>query len=656
MAVGGFVLSFPRLVMRYFPKRVGTLALGGTGLLLAGLAGLALWTAWRAWREAAATVAVEARIPFATNHLDPRPDAGLEWISVPAEFRDAAFFRGHVFLAGSAGLFEYSGTGELLARYRVGLELPPAPLVALASGVGPEGNAPELFVATAGEGLLVFDGQSFRQVRPESAPYRKVTAILPLATGRLLLGTEKGVVVYDGEQLATFHPTLSGVPVTALAGNESGLWVGTRDRGVWHWKAGELRRFGEEEGLPDPRVLSLEVIGETAYVGTPLGVAEFRGGQFSRVLAEGFFARSLLRREDTLVVGTLEEGALEVPLQTRPGGGPRPQGQSGPSLVERLLEVEGRLLALGEDGLYAAEEGRGAWAPVILREGALLADSNISALGVDSAGRVWVGYFDRGLDIVDPAGSRVEHIENDYVFCINRIVPDSDRGLTAVATANGLVLFDASGRQRQVLARPEGLIASHVTDIAWRPGGMVVATPAGLTFVDSRGMRSLYAFHGLVNNHAYALASSGDQLLVGTLGGLSVLQGDEIRESYTTANSGLPHNWITAIAAVGRDWFVGTYGAGILRLDSTGHWQNFPDATGPFEVNLNAIVTTDDRVLVGTLGRGLYIFDRAKERWTAVTAGLPSTNVTAVAVYGPYVYVGTDNGLVRFLKENLREP
>jgi len=222
-----------------------------------------------------------------------------------------------------------------------------------------------------------------------------------------------------------------------------------------------------------------------------------------------------------------------------------------------------------------------------------------------------------------------------------------------VATANGLVLFDAAGRQKLVLGRSEGLIANHVTDVALGPEGMTVATPAGLTFITASGTRSLYAFQGLVNNHVYALASSGDRLLVGTLGGLSVLEATQVRASYTTTNSSLKHNWITAIVPVDDDWFVGTYGAGILRLDSAGQWHIFADATGPLVVNPNAMLTTDGRIYAGTLGQGLYVYSRGTGRWTVVTAGLPSNNVTALAIRAGYLYVGTDDGLVRIPEQGL---
>ena len=613
--------------------------------------GLALFRAARGLHKAESEIA-GGDIPFRAVRLD-RHATPFEPISAPAVFRDAALFEGNLYLCGPAGLIEYDAAGTARARYTAGADLPAAP-VAVATGIAADAGEPELFIATAGEGLVAFNGRGFRQIRADAAAYRNLTALLPLSTGRVLLGTAKnGVAVYDGQRIAAFHPALAGLEITALAGDDAGVWAGTVNDGLLHWHAGQVDRFGEPEGLPDARVLSLALAGDAAYAGTPMGVAEFVAGRFSRVLAEGVFAQSLLVRGDTLEIGTLEEGVVEVPLAP---GRPRPARHSGeplPARVERLLEMDGVLYALASDGLYRAAAHGGGFERVLDRGAAVLTDRNISALAFDPAGRLWVGYFDRGLDILEPGLERASHREDSHVFCVNRIVHDPARGITAAATANGLVLFDAAGRERQVLGRDQGLIANQVTDILVRPGGMAVATPAGITLLDGAGARSLYAFHGLVNNHAYALAAAGDRLLVGTLGGLSVLDAGVVRANYTTANSGLRHNWITAIAAAGGDWFVGTYGAGVVRFDASGRWHNFADLDAHFEVNPNAMLATDRAIYAGSLGDGLYIFDRAGGRWHNVRDGLPSPNVTALAARDGNIYAGTDNGLVRF-REDIR--
>lgn len=179
---------------------------------------------------------------------------------------------------------------------------------------------------------------------------------------------------------------------------------------------------------------------------------------------------------------------------------------------------------------------------------------------------------------------------------------------------------------------------------------MILATPAGLTFLEPGGPQNLYAFHGLVNNHVYALARGGGKLLAGTLGGVSILEGGAVKASFTTANSALRQNWISALDLFEGSFYAGTYGAGVYRLDGS-TWIGYPEAR--FVVNPGALAAGTGALYAGTLEQGLAVLDGARQRWRFVTAGLPSKNVTAVAVAGGFVYVGTENGLVRIPERSL---
>jgi ligand-binding sensor domain-containing protein len=624
----------------------------GFGVL--AFAASAFWQASRTLQRARLQAAAKPEIPLSVIHLDHQLPTGIDTISSPAVFNDAIEFQGNLYLAGPEGLYVFSPDAREIAKYRTGMELPPHPLTRLATGFLADSSQSELFIATRGGGILTFNGRTFSQILPSSATCRDVTAILPLANRRILLGTAKsGLLIYDGKKIRVFQAKLADVRVTALAGTATDFWIGTMKRGVLHWHAGQVDHFGEAEGLPDPQVLSLAASGDAVYVGTPMGVAQFIDGQFNRVLAKGYIARSLIVNGKRIEVGTIDEGTLEIPLRADPSSSTRPSVLDLNSEVLRFLDMDSRLMALARNGLYKLDQSAGGWERVIGQGKSLLTDSDISALDFDSLGRLWIGYFDRGLDFLSPDGRRVTHVEDEHVFCVNRIVCNREKSQMLVATANGLALFDSSGRERQVLGRAEGLISNHITDVVLEKNGMTVATPAGITMVDASGTRSLYAFQGLVSNHVYALAASGGRLLAGTLGGLSILQNGQVLANFTTTNSRLKRNWITAIVEVGSDWFVGTYGAGVLRFDSTGRWQTFDDATGPFEVNLNAMLQDGNFVYAGTRGRGLLIYDSTRGQWSWLTDGLPSMNVTAIAVHGNAVYVGTDDGLVRISKEYL---
>jgi ligand-binding sensor domain-containing protein len=622
------------------------------------MVGFAGWRARRALRISAEQVEAEGEIRFESHPFASQVGAGFDLVSAPAVFLQAARFQDHLYIGGPGGVLEYDLAGNPSRQFIPGRDMPPSPLVALSPALLGDSREPELVLATGQDGLLAFNGHSFRQIHPQDSEARAITSILPAPAGRLLIGTKKrGVLIYDGKRLVPLHPLLNHFYVTALAGTESDLWIGTLNQGVHHWHAGMVDSFTEEQGLPDRQVQCLATSGEKTYVGTVLGVAVFETGRFSHVLAQGVLATSLLATDSNLIVGSEDQGVLTIPMGSSQFAPHLSHSNKTAELSKvRQLFVSGNdVYVLSSDALYR-RSGRGLGWQQVLRPGpAILSDRNISGLAADKSGRVWIGYFDRGLDLLEADAVRATHVENDQVFCVNRIVLDGRTGTVAVATANGLVRFPSNGGQQQVLTRADGLIADHVTDVAIYHDGLVVGTPAGLTFLDASGPHSMYGFHGLVNNHVYALGVSGDELMVGTLGGLSEINKEIVRTNYTAGTgSGLKHNWITAIVPVGDEWIVGTYGAGILRLDRAGHFQTFEKATAPFEVNPHAMLVTPHHVFAGSLGNGLYMYDREALRWTVITDGLPSLNVTALAESNGTLYVGTDNGLVRILEQKLR--
>src|SRR5712691_390430 len=146
--------------------------------------GSVLWHARSALNDATDRVASQGDLRISVRPVSLAIPAGLEPIGTPAVYNDAQVYQGRLFLAGPAGLTAYDSNGNVAARYRVGMELPSAPVTALAVGLAGDSRAPELWIATAGQGLVAFDGHGFRQIRPEDAKHRKVTALLPLSTGR----------------------------------------------------------------------------------------------------------------------------------------------------------------------------------------------------------------------------------------------------------------------------------------------------------------------------------------------------------------------------------------------------------------------------------------------------------------------------------------
>jgi hypothetical protein len=654
---------YPRLLLIALPV-----------LLTVAPAILIVVPARRALTRAALAVAIAHRLAFTLEPVDlASAHTAFEPVASAPSYTSAAFFAGQLYLAGPSGLAIFNADGSLQTTLRTGIELPVSPVTSILAARIRGASESQILAATSGAGLLIlqpnpYSSPTVHQLLPADAEARDLTAILPLATGDLLLGTRhRGVLLYNGATLAPLPAfDTTHLQITSLAAVDAASYlIGTRNSGVFYVHAGTVDHADTTSGLPDNQVEAIAIANGHAYIGTPIATADFdlAAPTFrpSRTLAEGLFAHTLAADATMLTIGTLDQGIQQIPLTTQAhlrsasisNAAPTAQTQR----IDAILPTPDALYAMADGTLVRRTEN--SWQPALPHSAATLTDRNISALAFAPDGTLYIGFFDRGLDELRP-DSTIRHLEDDHLFCINRLALDPTRQTIAAATANGLVLFDAQGNPRQTLLRRDGLISDHISDIAFTPAGTALATPAGITWVGPTGAESLYAFEGLVNNHVYALAASPaapNQLLAGTLGGLSILQSQAVQRNLTVTNSGLKHNWITALLPMpSGDTLIGTYGAGLQTIDRT-------DRITPVElpagtphvliVNPNALYATPTHLYAGTLAHGMLIYNLATGHWTNITQGLPSLNVTAFAARAGTLYIGTENGLVRIPEANL---
>ena len=377
-------------------------SLGVSAALLLAVIGTACFAIWRmesSLKTIRRQVDTAGNLPFdllQPNHLTPI----FEPVAPPDTFTTGIAYQGKLYLAGPGGLATYAHPNDPPTWQRTGQTLPPAPIVALSTARLHGSTTPSLLAATQGEGLLIFqpDG-TYHQLRPRDPASRDITAILPLASGDILLGTRRaGLLIYDGTTLKLFQPAFANVPITALAGDESDIWVGTRTQGLLHWHAGQLDTIDQASGLPDQQVNDITIGPAGVFAATPLGIAQITDGHLTRVLGKGLFARSVAIENDTLLVATLDQGLHEIPLKDHAPSHSIPSNDNQP--ISHFFAVDGALLAVKNDNLLRHERS-GTWQQVLSSPPQSLADRNIAALNFSPDGRLWIGYFDRGLDVLN---------------------------------------------------------------------------------------------------------------------------------------------------------------------------------------------------------------------------------------------------------------
>jgi ligand-binding sensor domain-containing protein len=610
---------------------------------------------------------------------------GLSLYLNAAAVRAAVSFNGEMYLATSGGLIALEGGDTVKRRYTTLDGLPENDLTALAV------FRDRLFIGTAAAGLIAFDGNTFTGYGFEKPKASRVSALKATDT-ELLIGTlDGGLFEYDGERFSRRLNSATGADfsrVTALLDVDSRLYIGTQDRGLYIWREAHIDHLDTNSGLPSPHVTALSVLPSSlsdagvVAAATDFGVVAIGDDNEVKPISDRPNVSSLAVSGDRLWAGLFTGGVLDIANKlasdkssTTTGSASLAEATGLPRSSPAIVAAhDGKLWALTGEGAFARDDASDGPAFDAVA-GSLVADSvvtagHITGLAVDGMNRLWIGYFDRGIDTIAPETSeRLSHIEDDRVREVNFILFDRQEDRTLAATSRGLVAFDSRFNQTVFTRERNGLIndavahitvadvgpsyqaSTSITPVSSAPERVIVlATAGGLTEVNGGRARSLTAFHGLASNHLYTSASIGSRLFVGSLAGLVELEGLRVVRTYKTSNSRLSHDWVSALAESNGTLYIGTNGGGVDALLPTGEWVGFADELGQFEVNQNAMHTDGERVYVGTSDRGLLVYNTRDRRWTRVSAGLASQNVTAITSDDEFVYVGTLNGLVRIEK------
>jgi outer membrane protein assembly factor BamB len=292
-----------------------------------------------------------------------------------------------------------------------------------------------------------------------------------------------------------------------------------------------------------------------------------------------------------------------------------------------------------------------------------LTSNLISALSIDSQGRLWAGTFRNGIDVLGPPGTLVAHIESESVREINSLVEDAASKKMLAASSAGVLSFDGNLGTADHLSAADGLLSNsimqvtHLNDAGTRldQSMLVLATSKGLSLGVHGKFRGITTVQGLPSNSLYAVLSHAGKLYVGTLGGLAVLEDGRVARVFKDTNSKLTPNWVTALCAIGPRVFLGTYGGGVFELTASGELRAFLTETGRAVVNPNAMWSDGSRLYVGTLD-GSLVFDLNSQQWIRLSRELPARTVLSITGDEKYVYFGTTNGIARITRNHLVNP
>jgi signal transduction histidine kinase/ligand-binding sensor domain-containing protein len=494
-------------------------------------------------------------------------------------------------------------------------------------------------------------------------PQNTVQALVQTRDGFVWLGTEVGLVRFDGNGFAVFDknstPALPGNDVRCLlAASDGSLWIGTSE-GLARWKDGVVTVFTTKEGLPGNSVKSLHLDSDgSIWIETLEGDASYQNGRLSAVEAKCYSCPSTVDVVDLPNGGVAGRTAtavfighdLKKETQLKTG-----RDLPGNKIQKLFADREGTLWIGTNGGLVRWIEGKVQRLPVTDP----LATASVLALMEDREGNIWVGTETGGLHILRDQRFRTlgarEGLSSDATTAV---VEDGAGTLWVGTNGSGLNALRRSADGKDVVKSysvSNGLLSDVILSLAAAPNGdLWVGTPDGLNRIRAGMIDSFTSADGLPDDFIRSLLADADgSLWIGTRRGLTHWTGLKAGATYGgrietfTQTNGLGSDLVGAMArdASGELW-VATL-VGLSRLNS-GKIVNFTIANGLSSNVITALLPrADGTLLIGTQEHGWNLWD-GQHFAAESSGGLNQTTIHAILDDGiGHLWFATGNGIAR---------
>jgi diguanylate cyclase (GGDEF)-like protein len=464
------------------------------------------------------------------------------------------------------------------------------------------------------EGLVRFDGAKFTVFNKKNTPqFRHIDtrALCEGRDGRLWIGTANGLLSYENGIFTThfLNRNPAGDFVSVLFEDAQGaLWVGTYGGGLNRLKNGSFITYTTREGLAADVVTAVwSDRNGIVWIGTANGLCRMEDERISV-----YTRKDGLPSDFVTAIRETSDGSLWI--GTRRGLVRRKNG---------LFQV------------YATIDG--------------LTSEIISCIFEDRQGGVWIGTERKGLNLFSGGAfssyTVKEGLSDNYILSICQDRED----IIWVGTYGGGLNRMWKGKFTTLTVH-DGLPSKDVrTILEGRDGSVWIGTlDGGLARLRGGSITTFSTRDGLPDNMIRALFEDADGLLwIGTNYGLSCYKGG--RFINYSRNDGLAHDYVRCIVQdrAGRLW-VGTSGGGV-HLFCDGRLINYRDKGIPENVIRSLAVGRDGSLWIGS-NSGLTRWQEGRATHFSAEDGLPNEPIYAILEDDDQVlWLGTyGGGLCRF--------
>jgi len=485
----------------------------------------------------------------------------------------------------------------------------------------------------------------------EGFPRGPVYAITQTSDGYLWIGTEAGLVRFDGWNFRLIKDETGAFSITSVLGlttdSDGYLWLRLQDLSVLRYRNGKFESPSGKEPNTNFSAMSRGSHGQILLAKMEEGAFTFRNGELQMVASAIDLPRSPVISLAQTARGDIWAGTRDAGL-FRLGGLSASAVRTGlPDLkVDSLLpDGDGNLL-IGTDGGIVRWNGKDLTTEDVPESPG---HSQILAMTRDRDKNLWVGTDSRGLLRFNARG--VSYLDASGVgsgLAVTAIFEDREGNLWIGSAGTLLRLRDSTF---VTYSLPEGLPTDGSNPVFVDSEGRMWFPPitGGLWWAKGTN-RGTVNIAGLENDVVYSITGGNGELWVGRQrGGLTELRPSG-PASFTaktyTHDDGLAQDSVYSVyrSRDGTVW-AGTLSGGVSKL-SGGAFTTYTTANGMASNTVASMLETSDGTMWFATPDGLTAL--AKGRWKTWTTsnGLPSENVNCLLEDSKGVlWAGTTGGL-----------
>ena len=471
--------------------------------------------------------------------------------------------------------------------------------------------------------------------RENGFSWGSVTSISQSADGYLWVGTDKGLVRFDGYGFRLFENAGSGLKIGAVhrlfADHQGNLWILLATTELLRYHDGRFEA-GRDEAQFGITAVGQRKDGSVVFSSSSFGPLTYVEGNYKRLLAE------------------------------RSAGGGNSASQHADTLSSRL-----------------------SWATGVIPHRFVQMDLPAASIAETTDGALWLGTREAGLFYLPPgqALSEARDVLKEPVHCL---LP-KENGELWVGTDHGVLRWD--GKQLTETGIPKSLRGGKaVAAMHDRDGNSWVAMQDGLVRVDRTGMdekaqdkeaelTALYedregdvwigtreGLQRVRDNTFNTFAIQGDSASGGPLyidetgrvwfapldGGLRWIKG---RESGVVSNDGLERDVVYSLSGHGSELWIGRQRGGLTRLEYGNgglRTRTYKQRDGLAQDNVYAVYESrDGTIWAGTLNGGVSSYSKLSFTTYTTADGMSSNSVMAITERPDHsIWFATADGLDEF--------